>query len=140
MEDPMSNVETVQQIYEAFGRGDVPAILERLAGDVRWEQWPTGNAAQEQDVPYMRERHGRDAVAGFFQDIDADFEMNSFVPHSFLEGNGLVAAMIKYELTVKATGKQVRDEEIHVWEFGSDGMVTAYHHFLDTAKAIEAHS
>jgi uncharacterized protein len=140
MEDPMSNVETVQQIYEAFGRGDVPAILERLAVDVRWEQWPTGNAAQDQDVPYMRERHGRDAVADFFQDIDADFEMNSFVPHSFLEGNGLVAAMIKYELTVKATGKQVRDEEIHVWEFGSDGMVTAYHHFLDTAKAIEAHS
>lgn len=136
----MSNVETVQQIYEAFGRGDGPAILERLAVDVRWEQWPTGNAAQDQDVPYMRERHGRDAVAGFFQDIDADFEMNSFVPHSFLEGNGLVAAMIKYELTVKATGKQVRDEEIHVWEFGSDGMVTAYHHFLDTAKAIEAHS
>ena len=48
--------------------------------------------------------------------------------------------MIEYGLTVKATGKRVRDEEIHLWEFGSDGKVAAYRHFLDTAKAIEPHS
>jgi ketosteroid isomerase-like protein len=29
---------TVQGIYQAFGSGDVPAILERLAEDVAWEQ------------------------------------------------------------------------------------------------------
>ena len=28
----MSNVDTVQEIYAAFGRGDVPAILEHLRG------------------------------------------------------------------------------------------------------------
>jgi ketosteroid isomerase-like protein len=48
--------------------------------------------------------------------------------------------VIEYELTVKATGTRVRDEEIHLMEFGSDGKMTAYRHFLDTAKAIEAHS
>ena len=48
--------------------------------------------------------------------------------------------MIEYDLTVKATGKRVRDEEIDLWEFGSDGKINAYRHFLDTAKAIEAHS
>jgi ketosteroid isomerase-like protein len=47
----MSNVETMQQIYEAFRSGDIPEIIERLAEDVRWEQWPTGNAAQDADVP-----------------------------------------------------------------------------------------
>jgi ketosteroid isomerase-like protein len=88
----------------------------------------------------MRSRTGREAVAGFFQDIEEDFEMNSFNPHSFLEGDGLVAAVIEYELTVKATGKRLRDEEIHLMEFGSDGKMTAFRHFLDTAKAIEAHS
>ena len=100
----MSNVETVQQIYEAFGRGDVPAILKQLAEDVRWEHHPTGNVAQDQDVPYMRPRSGREAAAGFFQDVDEDFEMHSFNPHAFLEGDGLVAAVIEYDLTVKATG------------------------------------
>ena len=136
----MSSVETVQQIYEAFGRGDIRTILEHLAEDVRWEHHPTGNAAQDQDVPYMRPRSGREAAAGFFQDIEEDFEMNSFNPHSFLEGEGRVAAVIEYDLTVKATGKRVLDEEIHLYEFGSDGEVTAFRHFLDTAKAIEAHS
>ena len=135
----MSNVETVQQGYEAFGRGDIPAILEMLAEDVRWEHHPTGNTAQDQDVPYMRSRSGREGAAGFFQDIDEDFEMHSFNPHSLLEGDGIVAAVIEYELTVKATGKRVHDEEIHLWEFGSDGKVTAFRHSLDTAKAIEAH-
>ncbi len=136
----MSNVETVQRMYEAFGRGDVPAILAGLAEDVRWEDHPTGNAAQDHDVPYMRPRSGREAVAGFFQEIGEDFEMQSFNPHSFLEGDGLVAAVIEYELTVKTTGKRVRDEEVHLYEFDSEGKVTAFRHFLDTAKAIEAHS
>jgi uncharacterized protein len=136
----MSNVETAQQIYEAFGRGDIPAILERLAEDVRWEHWPTGNAAQEQDVPYMRARSGREAVGGFFQDVQEDFEMNSFKPHSFLEGEGRVAVLIEVDLTVKSTGKRLQDEEIHLWEFGSDGKVVSHRHFLHTGKAIEAHS
>ena len=136
----MSNVATVQQLYEAFGRGDVPAILEHLAQDVRWEHHPTGNTAQDRDVPYLRARTGREAAAGFFSDIDADFEMSSFDPHSFLEGGDQVAAVVDYELTVKATGKRVQDVEIHLWEFGPDGKVAAFRHFLDTAKAIEAHS
>ena len=82
----MSNVEAMQQIYEAFRSGDIPEILERLAEDVRWEPWPTGNAAQDANVPHMRLRRGREAVAGFFQEIQEDFELNSFNPHSFLEG------------------------------------------------------
>jgi ketosteroid isomerase-like protein len=136
----MSNAETVQRIYEAFGRGDVPPILERLAEDVRWEHHPTGNSAQDRDVPYMRPRSGREAVAGFFEDLKKDFEMHSFNPRSFLEGDDLVAAVIEYDLTVTATGKRLRDEEIHLWEFAADGKITGFRHFLDTAKAIEAHS
>jgi hypothetical protein len=31
-----SNVETIQQVYAAFGRGDVPAILERVSDDTTW--------------------------------------------------------------------------------------------------------
>lgn len=136
----MSNVETMQQIYEAFGRGDVPAILARLAEDVRWEGWPTRNAAQDRDVPYMRARNGREAVAGLFRDLQEDVELSSFDPHAFLEGEDRVAVLIEVDLTVRSTGKRLRDEEIHLVEFGPDGRVASLRHFLDTAKAIEAHS
>jgi ketosteroid isomerase-like protein len=31
-----TNMERVQQMYAAFGRGDVPAILNALAPDATW--------------------------------------------------------------------------------------------------------
>ena len=33
----MSNIGTVREIYEAFGRGDVPAILNKLDDNIEWE-------------------------------------------------------------------------------------------------------
>jgi uncharacterized protein len=30
------NVQLVQEIYAAFGRGDIPAALDALAHDVEW--------------------------------------------------------------------------------------------------------
>jgi uncharacterized protein len=135
----MSNIETMRQVYAAFGRGDVPAILDHFADDVRWEHWPTGNAAQDADVPYMRARSGREDAAGFFQDIQDDFEMNGFDPHTFLEGDGQVAVVIEVDLTVRSTGQRVQDEEIHLIEFDSEGKVSGFRHLLDTAKAIAAH-
>jgi ketosteroid isomerase-like protein len=33
----LSNTHTVQQIYEAFGRGDVPGILDKLDDSIEWE-------------------------------------------------------------------------------------------------------
>ncbi len=134
------NVETVRGTYEAFGRGDVHAILDQCADDIRWEHHPTGNNAQHRDVPYMRARSGRDAVAGFFQDMEEGYEMHAFNPHSFLAGDGRVAAVVEFDLTVKATGKRIHDEEIHLFEFGDDGKVTTFRHFLDTAKTIEGHA
>lgn len=32
-----SNIQTVQEIYAAFGRGDIPAIPGHLAENVIWE-------------------------------------------------------------------------------------------------------
>ena len=33
----MSNVETVKEIYAAFGRGDIRAILDTLDDNVEWD-------------------------------------------------------------------------------------------------------
>ena len=42
----MSNLATVQSIYEAFGKGDVPSILDTLADDVEWESWSDNSAVK----------------------------------------------------------------------------------------------
>jgi uncharacterized protein len=33
-----TNTDVVQQGYEAFGRGDIPAVLDLLTDDVEWIQ------------------------------------------------------------------------------------------------------
>lgn len=34
----MKNLQTVHDIYQAFGRGDVASILEFMHPDVEWER------------------------------------------------------------------------------------------------------
>jgi ketosteroid isomerase-like protein len=134
---PMSNVQTVQGIYEAFGRGDVPAILERLDDNVRWDHWPDGNGAARRGVPWMVERTGRDDVRGFFETLGG-LEFHRFQPTALLEGDGRVVALIDIEVGVKSTGRRIRDSEIHLWTFGADGRVKEFRHYVDTAKHVEA--
>jgi ketosteroid isomerase-like protein len=125
-------------IYEAFGRGDIPAILEHVAEDVVWEAWEVDNAAQEAGVPWMLPRKGHAGVMDFFQAIGDGLEFHSFEPRNLLEGGDQVAATITFEATAKATGERFRDEEIHLWTFDEAGKVSSLRHYMDTAKSIKA--
>jgi len=129
------NLGVVQGIYEAFGRGDVPAILATLADDVRWEDW-RDNWSQRAGVPLMTPRTGRDAVGGFFELVGAA-TVRDFQVLSMMEGGGQVAVEVEIELELPGGGSY-RDEEIHLWTFGADGKVIRLRHYTDTAKHIAA--
>src|SRR4051794_17211919 len=60
-----NNAATVAGIYAAFGRGDVPAIVGRLAEDVAWDDW-ADNFAQRAGVPDLVPRRGPAEVEAFF--------------------------------------------------------------------------
>ena len=135
----MSNQQTVQDIYAAFGRGDIPAILDRLAPDVRWDHLPDGSGAQRHAVPWLAERTGPDEVAGFFAALTA-LEFHTFAPQMILGAGDTVVALIDEDLTVRATGERFRDVTAHVWTFGPDGRVVAFRHLVDTAKHVEAYA
>jgi uncharacterized protein len=135
----MSNLQTVQDIYAAFARGDIPAILDEVADDVRWDHLPDGGGAQRHDVPWLRARTGRDDVAGFFEALGA-LDFHEFAPTAFLADGDLVVALIDEDATVTATGERIRDAAAHVWTFGPDGRVTEFRHVADTAKHVEAYT
>jgi hypothetical protein len=137
-EAQVSNIPTVQAMYEAFGRGDVPAILDQQADDVLWEDWDGANTAQDAGVPWVQERSGRDGVAQFFEDLADGLEFHSFEPRNLLEGGNQVAATIAIDATAKATGERFQDEEIHLWTFDAAGKLTGLRHYIDTAKHIRA--
>jgi ketosteroid isomerase-like protein len=126
---------TVQGIYQAFGSGDVPAILDRLAEDVAWEQW-ADNSAQRAGVPWAAARHGREGAAEFFG-VVGGLEIADFQILSMMASEDQVAVEVLIEVTTPEGG-HYRDEELHLWTFDADGKVKRMRHYVDTAKHIEA--
>ncbi len=123
----MSNVETVQEMYAAFGRGDVAAILAHLAEDVEWEY-----GGGTTDLPWFEKRRGRAAVAGFFEALGA-IDIHRFEPKTFLAAGDVVVVLLDIDCTVRANGRPIAEEdEVHIWRFGPDGRVTRFRHRADT--------
>lgn len=130
------NIAAVAAIYEAFGRGDIPAILEPLAEDIRWEEW-ADNSAQRAGVPWFQPRHGKDGVMAFFG-VVGRLRISHFRVLSLLGGGNQVAVEVEIEAEYPETGGRYRDEELHLWTFDDAGRVVRMRHYTDTAKHIAA--
>ncbi|MFI5306827.1 MAG: hypothetical protein ACHQ53_05730 [Polyangiales bacterium] len=57
-----SNITLIQNIYAAFGRGDVPAIFEHLSEDIDWGI----EAAASREVPWHGTGKGKGFATKFF--------------------------------------------------------------------------
>ena len=134
----MDNQSIIGHIYECFGKGDVPAILERISEDVKWEHWDK-NHAQATGIAYMQRRQGKQGASDFFGTLAA-IEMRDFKVLSILSGGNKVCVEVVIEFKVKATGKILRDEELHLWTLDDRGQVIGLRHYVDTAKHIEANT
>jgi uncharacterized protein len=125
----VSNVETVQEIYAAFGRGDLPAMLDRMADDVVLDGWDDN--AQAAGVPWLAERRGHDGVAEFVS-VVAGVGVRDLQVLALMDGGDRVASEVVIETD------HYRDEEIVMWWFDPAGKVTRLRHYVDTAKHIAA--
>lgn len=133
----MSNLTTVQGIYEAFGRGDIPAILDVLADDVAWEAWED-NSAVRAEVPWMIPRNGKAEAVHFFETV-GQMEIVDLQVLNMMEGGNQVAVEFVLEANLPTWGGgHYRDEEIHLWTFNDEGKVSRLRHYSDTAKHIAA--
>jgi len=127
------HLATVQRIYEAFGRGDVPAILDELADDIEWDR-----DAPSYGVPIYEPGTGKEHVQRFFDALQG-LEFLTFQPANFLVGGDQVAVTIDVEVKVLATGNVARALEIHLWTFGADGKVRRFFHCIDRHAFVLAY-
>lgn len=132
----LTGVATVAAAYEAFGRGDVPSLLNLLADDVSWDADWADNSAQNAGVPHLQPRRGKAEVVEFFQML-AGYTFHDFTVLDLMGSDTHVAAIIEVDITTPA-GKRVQDQEVHLWTVGADGKLAALRHYLDTAKHIAA--
>ena len=123
----MANINTVREIYQAFGQGDVAAIVDRLADDVEWEY-----GVNSTNVPWLQPRRGKARVPEFFQAL-ADIDIHKFEPTCLLEQGNTVVALINLDATVRGTQQRVIEEdEAHIWHFDAHGKVSRFRHRADT--------
>jgi hypothetical protein len=131
------NLDTVQSIYQAFGRGDVPSILAALSPDVQWEAWEN-HSAQRAGHPLFAARQGREGAGEFFALVGQHLTIHEFTVLDVFGSGSQVAAEFVVDYTYLPTGQRVRDEELHLWTFGEDGQVRRFRHYIDTAKHMRA--
>ncbi len=123
------NVEFVNGIYDAFARGDVPAVLGAFADDIEW--------FEAEGMPYGGLHRGPDAVAQrVFGPITEDVEGFAVTPEELIGSGATVAAVVRYTGTGKATGKALDVPVVHVWDI-RDGKLARFRQFIDTVKYAE---
>jgi len=126
------NERVVQEMYAAFGRGDVAGVLDTLTDDIEW--WIAGPS----ELPYAGVHRGRDEVAKFFETFGRAAEFEVFEPREYFSRGDKVVALGHERQRVKATGQVVETEWAMVFTL-SAGKIARFHNFVDTHAVAVAH-
>jgi uncharacterized protein len=120
----MSNLDFVRGVYDAFARGDIPAVLNSLSPDIEW--------TEAEGFPYGGTYVGPEAVLeGVFMRLGTEWEGFAAVPDEFIDGGERVVALGKYSGKYKATGKSFRADFAHVWKI-QEGKAVKFVQHADT--------
>jgi ketosteroid isomerase-like protein len=125
--------ETVQALYGAFGRGDVPAVLEMLEPDVDWTF-----VGPPDDYPVFGGRKGREGALAFFRALGENEDIQLFEPQAFHEAGDTVAVEGRAALILKTNGQRVAYDWVHLWTV-RNGKVARLRGFTDTSALVDAY-
>jgi uncharacterized protein len=124
------NVNRIKSLYEAFGRGDIPAVLALFAPTIEWiaaDHSPLADRSPYRGVPEVRE--------GVFMRAVADFDVTIEVDELFEAGEKVVMLGF-YHGVRKATGKRFRAQAAHIWTMAA-GKVVKFQQYTDTYQLAE---
>lgn len=126
------NKQTIEGLYAAFGRGDVPFIIGALDSDVEW--WEAENFIYADKNPYVGPN---EVLTGVFMRIASEWDGFVVSPENVLDAGDVAIGFGYYSGTCKATRKEVRAQFAHFFSF-RDGKVTKFQQYTDTAQFKEA--
>jgi ketosteroid isomerase-like protein len=126
-----SNVEVVRAMYEAFGRGDIPAVLTGMDDSMVFTI--LGSSA----VPLAGVRRGLAGMRQFFDELAQTLEFSRFEPHDFIAQGDRVVALVHYAGKNKNTGRQFDAESAMVWTI-RNGKAIQFVEYTDTEQLAKA--
>jgi hypothetical protein len=125
------HIQTIKDLYAAFGRGDAATILSKLSSDVSWEvEGPS-------EISFAGIRKGPEAVKEFFQAIANDHADPKLEIAEYLGSADAVATFGRYKCTLKKTGKHIDSPVAHLFKF-RDGKIVRFVDHINTAAFVEA--
>ncbi|MBI3802593.1 MAG: nuclear transport factor 2 family protein [Nitrospirae bacterium] len=118
--------DVVKKAYEAFGKGDVPAVLNLIADEVDWE------FVGSPGLGYAGNRKNKKGVADFFAEEARANEIHAFEPREFIEAGEHVTVLGWESATARDTKKKFESPWIHLFTV-KNGKIVRWRGFFNTA-------
>lgn len=126
-----ASVTLIQQMYAAFGRGDLPALLAELTDDVHWQFYGSPG------MPYNEIASGPAAVGRWFGQVLEAEEIVVFEPREFFGGPDHVTVLGFERTRDRASGRCYESPWIHFFAL-RDGRVSRFIGYYDSAAVAAA--
>jgi ketosteroid isomerase-like protein len=123
------NAELLRGTYEAFGRGDIPAVMAVLDENIVW------NAPRV--LPQAMAVSGRDDVGRFFQKLASTWEDFGLEIEDLVASGDRVCAIGRAGGTLN--GEQASYGFVHAWTL-RDGICTRFDEYVDPSPEVIAAS
>ena len=126
------NLTLIRNLYAAFARGDVPAVLATFSPDIVWNE--AENFPYADGNPY----HGPDAVvAGVFARLGVDWNGFAVEDGELLDAGDTIIMLGRYRGTHTATALAMNPQAAHVWRM-KDGKAVGFQQYVDTLAVARA--
>jgi ketosteroid isomerase-like protein len=125
------NLDIIKEAYAAFGRGDIAAVLSVQAPNVEFEY------AGPDQIPWAGSFRGIDGARKFFAAIEAEADMESFEPQTFVAQGDRVVVFGFEKMRSKRAGRLYKSHWAHSFTLAG-GKIIKFREYSDTAAVAAA--
>lgn len=118
------NIAMMRELYDAFGRGDVPAVLGAFDPQIEWNE--------AEGMPYGGVYTGPEAVAeNVFGPVTGDVADFQVRAEEFFATGDEVVSLGRYTGRGAESGKELDVAFAHAWTI-RDGKIARFRQYVDT--------
>ena len=130
----MTAQETVKALYDAFGKGNIPFILDHVSDKITWH-----DPCDPSIVPFGGTHKNKQGFLEFFQQLGASTDTTLWEVNEFVSEENKVVATGRHGFRCKKTGKEAILDWAMVWHFENEVPVSgrSYYNSGDAEAAFK---
>lgn len=127
----MTPRQVTEEVFTAFGEGDVDRIMRSLHEDIRIEFYGP------EIIPYAGNYDGLAQCRSFFETVLSSVDIHQFDPEDFICDEDKVVVTGHLNLTARKTGRTIDSDFVHVITVADEKWLL-FRDFMNTANAEAA--